>query len=1148
MKKFLLFCMLCLLGALALRAEKFNYGDEWYSYVSSPGSQSPIDGVRLYILTDSTAAVSYDRPSATLTIPYKLDAMEVGHRPDGIVDISCHTYKIVQVNAVDASNVIIPSTVQTIAPGAFKGSSVKSITFAEGETVLELYPCCDSSRKIDTVEINRSIKAVPYLQTDFNFTGGIHFGKVGTLKIGADVGSIEGQLFYDGKNNSMAIESFYCDKVEFANWGNWYNNTMLDCIEANPYRLGAKIIAGGFEITTVPINDGMTEIPGYKNAGLKFDGEIIFPSSLKKIGAYAFCNQKDLYYVEFPEGLKEIGDHAFDGCETLTFESFPESLDTIGIGAFANCKSQKSIILPEKLKTLGYGAFCNMTALEQAVMFCDIDSVPGALCYECKNLNKLYLPKGTTVIGADAFYGTTALEEVILPEGLETICNGAFGRTYSNATPSRINKINFPTSLKKIGMYAFEGQDLRSVSLNEGLEELGECAFKGNYNLYVLTLPSTLKTIPDGAFSGNGMSKLTIPDNITELGAGAFGNSYLGGVVEVGNGITAIPADCFGYPAVLKLGSGVKTFATDAIKYENLKVFELNCKTPPSVSEAFPLTAEQAEQITLIIPDGTKATYQRNPRWNIFDLVERSASDVTVHVSEAPISEEVRLQSGVAPSRVVKMKVTGTLADTDWRLIRENFASLVSLDLSGITNTEIPALALQNMSQLAELILPSKLVTIGDAAFENNNLMDIPALPESLEEIGTFAFKNCRMLSISILPDALKSIKSGAFTDCVSLRAITAGENVVFNDESLQQFTFENCSGLEFVDLSKTKMKVVGVGAFKGCTNLSTVLLPETLTTIGEDAFSNAALQSIDIPATVNEIGSGAFYGTRLRTVNIPEGVQNIPGGTFAYCNKLVSVNFPSSMTSIGAGVFSGAGKVAGISCSAIEAPDAETGALEALNYKRCSLTVPQQSYRSYLNAPQWGRLASNLLNRIVVEIPEEVEVTVIDEQEFQTIVQEEEWLREAESSVEDEKELPVTFKARNVVRAATADGSNYARLFNGAQLATPTTDKGTRVFINPQAGYVLKNVLYNNVDMTSQMEGNSIVLPGAATGNLRIVGSLSGLDDVVTEGVEISTCNAYDTMGRLVFSGERSRLESSVIPGLYIVKSGSKIEKVLVR
>ena len=83
---------------------------------------------------------------------------------------------------------------------------------------------------------------------------------------------------------------------------------------------------------------------------------------------------------------------------------------------------------------------------------------------------------------------------------------------------------------------------------------------------------------------------------------------------------------------------------------------------------------------------------------------------------------------------------------------------------------------------------------------------------------------------------------------------------------------------------------------------------------------------------------------------------------------------------------------------------------------------------------------------------------------------------------------------------------------------------------------------------MTSQMEGNSLVLPGKATGNLRIIGSSTSLEDAVIEDANALTYNAYDTMDRLAYSGERARFESSVAPGIYIVKSGPKTEKVLVK
>ncbi len=109
----------------------------------------------------------------------------------------------------------------------------------------------------------------------------------------------------------------------------------------------------------------------------------------------------------------------------------------------------------------------------------------------------------------------------------------------------------------------------------------------------------------------------------------------------------------------------------------------------------------------------------------MFNIIEEGEASIQVYVSQAPISEELKLQTGIQPSQVTKMKVTGTLADTDWRLIRENMISLTELDLSAITNTEIPDEALSNMAYLTKLVLPAKTTSIGNKAFYDNSLMNV---------------------------------------------------------------------------------------------------------------------------------------------------------------------------------------------------------------------------------------------------------------------------------------------------------------------------------------------------------------------------------------------------------------------------------------
>lgn len=78
-------------------------------------------------------------------------------------------------------------------------------------------------------------------------------------------------------------------------------------------------------------------------------------------------------------------------------------------------------------------------------------------------------------------------------------------------------------------------------------------------------------------------------------------------------------------------------------------------------------------------------------------------------------------------------------------------------------------------------------------------------------------------------------------------------------------------------------------GCFRGCDDLTTVILPDTLTVIGRGAFAGcASMRGIYIPASVTGIGDSAFYGcTGLEAVCISPSVERIGQGAFENCNKL---------------------------------------------------------------------------------------------------------------------------------------------------------------------------------------------------------------------------------------------------------------------
>ena len=100
----------------------------------------------------------------------------------------------------------------------------------------------------------------------------------------------------------------------------------------------------------------------------------------------------------------------------------------------------------------------------------------------------------------------------------------------------------------------------------------------------------------------------------------------------------------------------------------------------------------------------------------------------------------------------------------------------------------------------------------------------------------------------------------------------------------------------------------VGYRAFQYCKGLTSVTIPDSVTSIGEETFrACGALTSVTIPHSVTNIGSEAFVGClALTSVTIPDSVTSIGNGAFLGCEALTSVTIPDSVANIGAGAFQG--------------------------------------------------------------------------------------------------------------------------------------------------------------------------------------------------------------------------------------------------
>ena len=152
------------------------------------------------------------------------------------------------------------------------------------------------------------------------------------------------------------------------------------------------------------------------------------------------------------------------------------------------------------------------------------------------------------------------------------------------------------------------------------------------------------------------------------------------------------------------------------------------------------------------------------------------------------------------------------------------------------------------------------------------------------------------------------SIAEGLFKGNTSLTSITIPNTIT----SIPANTFSNCTALTAVIFTPTSsVTSIGNNAFSGCGSLtSSITIPSGVTSIGEYAFSGcSAVTSITIPSSVTSIGDYAFFECLLlKSVNFTptSSVTSIGQYAFSNCSSLTSITIPSSVESIGEYAFSG--------------------------------------------------------------------------------------------------------------------------------------------------------------------------------------------------------------------------------------------------
>lgn len=195
-----------------------------------------------------------------------------------------------------------------------------------------------------------------------------------------------------------------------------------------------------------------------------------------------------------------------------------------------------------------------------------------------------------------------------------------------------------------------------------------------------------------------------------------------------------------------------------------------------------------------------------------------------------------------------------------------------------------------------------------------------------------------------------------AFRHCRSLTSITIPNSVT----SIGGDAFYGCSSLTSIIIPNS-VTSIGYYAFRNCNGLQSITIPNSVTIICDFAFSGcSSLTSITIPNSVTSIGEGAFYKCiSLTSVTIPNSVTSIGREAFYGCSGLISVTIPNSVKEISYLAFSECPKLENVYCYAENFSDISDNIFKDSYIEDATLHVPSSAFSYYQTTLPWSKFGT---------------------------------------------------------------------------------------------------------------------------------------------------------------------------------------------
>lgn len=454
--------------------------------------------------------------------------------------------------------------------------------------------------------------------------GGVYYIKVD------DRGTMREYTVEEGKETLLPDKLFYhCSSIEQL------------VLPSNIREIGIGAFWKCINLKKLTIPDEVTHINSTAFGVCNALEAITLPRDLEHLGGYAFTYCANLKEVTIPEGVKVLNMRLFDQANSLTRVNLPKQMERFEIGAFFGAEALQNVAIPNGVKTIPASCFEGCRALQEITIPSDVEYIAETAFQDNTALHTISFSEGLTRIGGAAFKGCRSLKALALPNSLQQIDSEAFVDCESMATIQfgsglthigekafwhchALKKLSLPNSLEEIAYAAFaESMRLEQVDFNDATPHLEQNPFLGCLKLKQFTVSESNPSFStqEGVLYNKACTKLF------SYPAGREKNS-----LKLADATEEIDDFAFWYAKDLTEVTFPERFnllgLTPFGGCTGLERLVLKTATPPACSYVVdPFEGIEKSQCTLVVPKGSKTTYEQNPIWKGFKITEDTAMD-----------------------------------------------------------------------------------------------------------------------------------------------------------------------------------------------------------------------------------------------------------------------------------------------------------------------------------------------------------------------------------------------------------------------------------------------------------------------------------------------------------------------------------------